>query len=341
MTPPTAHPCPACLSAQVEKVEAVSIDALAAAWAREQCHGEEGSFETVRSFISDDLGAEEVEFWMCLRCGLEHARPMRSWSSTHYPQERHGLGFDHERASQIIEGLPGSRILEIGCSDGLFLERGRSLGHEMVGVDFSAACVEAARERGLTAHRADVGDLTALFGGESPFDVVAMFQLIEHLREPDRVFEQVGELAGPNSMLIVGCPADLRYTRAFEHPHRVRRSDFWDYPPQHTLRWTPRALELFLGRHGWRVESAVYEPLSITGAAAHLACLRGLGNGRSPGRWRRRLETCLLMLKLAGARRRLTGIRLLVTARRAAAPQARRAPAGQTADRQDYALAPN
>lgn len=310
--------CPACLSPELEMVESVSIDSLAAAWAREACHGEGAGPEIVRSFIYEDLKAEEVEFWACRRCGLEHARPMLSWSAGHYPQEQHGLGFDHEVASRILGGLPRSRVLEIGCADGLFLQRGQSLGHEMVGVDFSAAGTGAARARGLNAYRADVGEIAGLFGGRRRFDVVALFQLIEHLREPDRVFEQIGELARAGTLLVIGCPADLRYTRAFDHPQRVRLSDFWDYPPQHTLRWTPKSLELFLGRHGWQVESTAYEPLSVTGAAAHLVCLRGLAADRRQTRWRRRLETCAWMLRLAGAkhRRRLTGIRLLVTARR-------------------------
>ena len=317
--------CPACASAELELVEAVSIDPLADHWSRESFRGEGEGFETVRAFIEEDLGQAHVEFWMCRRCGLEHARPMSSWSSGHYPHEEHGLGFDHAAAADILGRMPRSKVLDIGCADGLFLERGAALGHEMTGIDFSAEDVEAARRRGLDARLADVGEIGRLFDGPQGFDVVTLFQVIEHLREPDRVFEQIAAVARAGALLIVGCPSDVRYTRAFNHPQRVERSDFWDYPPQHTLRWTPKALEIFLARHGWRVESVIYEPFSVTGAAAHLATLHGLASAWYEKRWRRRLVTLGWWLRAGGAKytRKITGIRLLVTARRVTPPGGR------------------
>jgi SAM-dependent methyltransferase len=313
--------CPACASTELELVEAVSIDPLADLWTRESFPGKDGGFEAVRAFISEDLGQAHVEFWMCRRCGLEHARPMSSWSSEHYPQEVHGLGFDHFAAADILKRMPQSRVLDIGCADGLFLERGATLGHEMTGIDFSAEDVESARRRGLDAHLADVGEIEQLFDVPQNFDVVTLFQVIEHLREPDHVFEQIARVAGASALLIVGCPSDMRYTRAFNHPQRIGRSDFWDYPPQHTLRWTPKALEIFLARHGWRVESVTYEPFSVAGAAAHLTTLHGLASTWHGKRWRRRLVTLGWLLRAASAKctRKITGIRLLVTARRVTA----------------------
>jgi hypothetical protein len=109
---------------------------------------------------------------------------------------------------------------------------------------------------------------------------------------------------------MLGCPSARRYTRSFSHPDLIGSSDFWDSPPQHSLRWTPAALEAFLARHGWQGGRAAYEPLAPVHAAAHLA---GISKYESP--WRRRAATLgfLAGLKL----RRPSGIRLYFSAQRA------------------------
>ncbi|HEY0546078.1 MAG TPA: class I SAM-dependent methyltransferase [Pyrinomonadaceae bacterium] len=309
--------CPACKSQIARRVETVSAETLAAAWAREKCHGADANCETIHQYLLADLDSHEVEFWQCQGCGLEFAQPMRSWSARHYPVEQHYLGFDHQVALSDLALMSRVRVLDIGCADGQFLERGTALGHEMIGVDFAAEDVEAAQGRGLNAYVADVNEIGRMFADQPKFEVITLFQIIEHLNEPDAIFSQLNEIAAVDGRLIVGCPSNLRYTRFFKHQQRIQRSDFWDYPPQHTLRWTPKALEIFLQRHGWQTESVLYEPCTIFSAAAHLAGLDRPA-ARKQGRFRHRLNVLKWMLKVAGLKlfKRTTGVSLLVCARR-------------------------
>lgn len=316
MTPPSS--CPACRSRAVKCVESVTVEALAEAWAREACHGEDSSVETIRQYLHSDLKAIEVEFWQCQDCGLEFANPMRSWTANHYPMERHTLGFDHLATLANLSAMASTRILDIGCADGQFLARASALGHDVTGIDFAAEDVETARQRGLQAYAAEVDQIGKMFKGKRKFQMITLFQLIEHLNEPDRVFSQVSELAEKGGRLVIGCPSDLRYTRRFAHPQRLERSDFWDYPPQHTLRWTPKALAAFLLRHGWEIEAVTYEPLALIGAAAHLAGIERLVAGTPVKCWPHRLRTLGWLVKVAGGNvfGHVTGVRLLVTGRR-------------------------
>lgn len=310
--------CPACRSREVKCVESVTVDALAEAWAREACHGEDSSVETIRQYLLSDLNAIEVEFWQCQDCGLEFANPMRSWTANHYPMEPHSLGFDHLATLANLSAMPPTRILDIGCADGQFLSRATALGHDVTGIDFAAEDVATARQRGLQAYVAEVDQIGKMFKGQRKFQMITLFQLIEHLNEPDRIFSQLSELADTGGRLVIGCPSDLRYSRRFAHPQRLERSDFWDYPPQHTLRWTPKALTAFLLRHGWEIETVAYEPLTLIGAAAHLTGLQQRATDPPISDWRRRLRTLAWLVKVSGSRvcGQVTGIRLLVTGRR-------------------------
>jgi SAM-dependent methyltransferase len=267
--------------------------------------------------VRADLGAERVVFLRCTRCGAEQARPARAWSAGHYPPEAYGIAWDHLRALERLRREAPLSLLEVGCAEGAFLALAEGAGHRALGVDFSAAAVARARARGVDARVGDVAEV-ARFGRDAPFGAIALFQVIEHLEAPDRVFDALAALAAPGALLFVGCPAPHRYTRRLPHRERLGDSDFWDWPPQHVLRWTPEALGIFLGRHGWRVESVTEEPFDATGGAAHLAAVAGAGR-----EWYRRgvprravtagYRALLGALRLTG---RATGLRMLAVARR-------------------------
>jgi len=229
--------------------------------------------------------------------------PCHTWSALHYPHEPHGLGWDHQQALAELTSMPPARVLDVGCADGQFLALAASAGHTVTGVDFSPEDIEASRRQGFEAYVADLSKDNALVAGNRRFDVITLFQVIEHLEAPDLVFEQLGRLAAPGASLMIGCPSSRRYTRAFQHPEMVGASDFWDCPPQHSLRWTPAALDAFAARHGWSVRHVAFEPVAPIHAAAHLA-----GLSEHSSKFARRVATLSFLLGLKF--RSVTGIRL-------------------------------
>ncbi|HKO97127.1 MAG TPA: class I SAM-dependent methyltransferase [Pyrinomonadaceae bacterium] len=248
---------------------------------------------------------------------------MRSWTSTHYPEEVQDLGFDQQQALRRLARLPRKRVLEIGCSDGRFLAKAESLGHQATGIDFSPFAVKRARANGLDVRDCNLKEIMSGLARSEKFDAIALFQVIEHLEEPKEIFSQLHSFAAPDASLFVGCPSHLRFARRFRHPQRVGLSDFWDYPPQHTLRWNPESLRRFLENHGWTVEATEFEPFKLVGAAAYMTALYGLDSGWYRKISKRRIETLKWMGRLLWqkALHQVTGIRLFVEARLANSPE--------------------
>jgi hypothetical protein len=110
------------------------------------------------------------------------------------PDEEYGVAWDHLRALELLAASAPLRLLEIGCAEGRFLERAAGLGHRATGLDFNAAAVRSARARGLDARQGDVASLHAALEPGERFQAVAMFQIIEHLCDPDALFAALGSV---------------------------------------------------------------------------------------------------------------------------------------------------
>lgn len=141
----------------------------------------------------------------CKQCGMTYVNPRLSserlhemyqeeyWSSDRakefgyasYLAERENYEHTYRRRSTTIDryhGEPG-RVLDVGCAAGFFLSVMKAKGWETSGVEISKPMVDYARD---TLGLPDVrhGDLTTLEIDEAGYDVITMWDVIEHLEDP-------------------------------------------------------------------------------------------------------------------------------------------------------------
>lgn len=103
--------------------------------------------------------------------------------------------------------VPGARVLDIGCYTGDILDYLPDHIH-YIGVDSIAEALEVARKRGADeTHVVDLerGDLPTL----EAVDVVLACELLEHLRDPARLLEQVKPLLKPDGRVLVSLPNEV------------------------------------------------------------------------------------------------------------------------------------
>jgi 2-polyprenyl-3-methyl-5-hydroxy-6-metoxy-1,4-benzoquinol methylase len=113
-----------------------------------------------------------------------------------------------------------SRILDFGCADGIFLDWLLSRGvaqDRLYGIDISEEMVQIARRKG---YRAVSAASQADFSGEK-FDLVAMWDVLEHLLNPIETLRQLTHFLTPGGQLLLQTPragflADI-LGEAFEH----------------------------------------------------------------------------------------------------------------------------
>ena len=111
----------------------------------------------------------------------------------------------HERDWDYMRFLvsPGSRILDLGCGTGrLLAELSPSRG---VGIDFSGAMIEVAREANpaFEFHLGDIEDSSVLAAIEGPFDAVILADTVGSLDDVESLLNNLRPLVGSETRLIV------------------------------------------------------------------------------------------------------------------------------------------
>lgn len=146
-----------------------------------------------------------------------------------------------------IRHLPsGFRILEVGCGSGNVLRTlhrlGAGRGH-VEGVEVSAAACEVARDRtGLVVTNGHLADMPTL----EPYDIIAAFDVLEHIADEAAVLGQMRERLAQRGRLILTVPA-----------HPSLWSSF-DVASEHYRRYTPRTLTKALVASGFEIEYLTY-----------------------------------------------------------------------------------
>ena len=79
---------------------------------------------------------------------------------------------------------PGSDVLEVGCGNGKTLAALKAIGCNVIGVDFSEEAVVSCRQLipGVDVRQ---GDILGLEFGDSSFDSVVLFHVLEHVLPED------------------------------------------------------------------------------------------------------------------------------------------------------------
>jgi SAM-dependent methyltransferase len=182
------------------------------------------------SAVGEYLRADLGTILRCASCEAvflppeRQAAPAESLYGAEYFTEREGYffhdgvvdGSGHESAHvadfraglDLIEahgeGAGRGSLLDVGCATGSFLRVAQAKGWRCSGVEVSAFAAAEARERtGCDVFCGKLED--APFDGGS-FDVITMWDLLEHLPDPLDGLERARRLLKPSGLLLVNTP---------------------------------------------------------------------------------------------------------------------------------------
>jgi len=254
---PVEAECPACHAGRAERLYRVEAAEAAQHYVlRERAPDRH---EALRQHIETLWGGPSCDVLRCTSCGMGFASPYvagdarfyeLAYERTGYPTDR----WEFVRTLQAIDQAdlpPGFSCLEVGAGDGAFLRRltpARTPASTRLATEFSDYGRRAIEALGVRCVAEDVRALPPDVP-EAPFDVVCLFQVLEHLDGLDDLFRQLDGLTRPAAHLFIAVPNDARVE--FNEMH----GSLLDLPPNHVGRWTRAAFDALAQRHSWRVVS--------------------------------------------------------------------------------------
>jgi SAM-dependent methyltransferase len=101
----------------------------------------------------------------------------------------------------LLPGIETPRLLEVGCGFGYFLDVAFEEGFSVTGLEFNEYAV--ARLRKKYAFPVHSGALETTPLGVASFDAAALFDVIEHLRDPFGALDKLHQTLAPGGLLVI------------------------------------------------------------------------------------------------------------------------------------------
>jgi cyclopropane fatty-acyl-phospholipid synthase-like methyltransferase len=173
-------------------------------------------------------------------------------------------------------GLEGGVLLDVGCGPGFFLNVARANGWDTQGLEISDAASHFARETlrlPVTTMSIDAAALAA-----EQFDLVTMWDVLEHVADPARALNTVRAALRPGGGLVL-TTGDVESAVARASGERWHLYNF----PEHFFFHTERSLRGIAEQAGLRVvavhRDAMIVSLSYAIERVARSCLGGFGRG--------------------------------------------------------------
>lgn len=157
---------------------------------------------------------------------------------------------------------PG-RLLDVGCGEGMFLSVAQENGWQVSGLELDAERAGVACER-YGIHDIHSGVLEEAPFARGQFDVITMWDVIEHVPVPAETVAKVGELLAPGGLLIMITPNIDGLFPRLSYSYG-KRYDYWRHPepPYHLYQFSKRTIRRLLTDAGFSVEKIVDQRISF------------------------------------------------------------------------------
>lgn len=223
-----------------------------------------------------EMEKDHLHLVRCKRCNLVFVNPIfdevhyhQIYSSETYQEIVRDLGeasheyrmsrFGVERVSimrrYLSSEIPSPTYLDVGCSTGFVVEAAAKVGWRATGVDLNPSAVEFGKRRGLDL------SLCSLFeaGFESEyFNVISLFEVLEHLPDPKKILEHTLSLLKPGGIIFI-------YVPNYDSASRILlgKDAHFLWPTHHLTYYTIETISYLLHSFNLKIEMVMTEGLDI------------------------------------------------------------------------------
>ena len=146
-----------------------------------------------------------------------------------------------DRIARVMKFKRSGKWLDVGCGAGRDLDLAVEKGFEGYGVELSDVKKDFYKNKKFTVH---VGSFENTPFPPNSFDVISMWDVLEHVEEPNHVLAKVGALLKPEGLFVAKVP---NHASLYRRLHGV----WWDmYHPLHLYYFTRDTMGKLLSKHG-------------------------------------------------------------------------------------------
>jgi len=207
------------------------------------------------------------KIWKCKGCGMLSLFPLPELFETKAVYEKEyfaggskGFGYiDYNNDKEAMRGVfeeylnriakiskpKGEKLLDIGAATGFFLKIARSRGYEVSGIEISDYAASMGRKDGLNI---TTGTIQTVPLENNKFDVVTMWDVIEHLHNPKGDLSKINSRLKKGGILAINTPdCGSLYARLLGSKWHLL------VPPEHIYYFNKNSLKLILEKTGFEV----------------------------------------------------------------------------------------
>ena len=203
----------------------------------------------------------------CERCGLVYAEKAgpgvlkalytesyyRQGAYADYLGDRVAIRKNAARVLKHLERLvEGRTLLDVGCAAGFFLDAARAHGWAVKGLEFSEYAADYARRE--LQLRVDTGSIVDPPKDLPTFDVITMWDTIEHLERPDLALAHIRRLLRPEGVCVLSTGDHASLMRRLTGKNWRLFSD-----PTHNFFFDHSTMETLLRQAGFRMTSITHQ----------------------------------------------------------------------------------
>lgn len=209
----------------------------------------------------------EINISKCRGCGFQFMNPQYTdgYLSEYYSQYLNGEDFDlwheallerhHFYFSLFEKYINSGKVLDVGCGNGYLLEVAISRGWSARGYDVDEKSTQAVSVR--LGVEVDHGDFISGNLGDG-YDLVIMYQVLEHLKDPNKYLRKIHSILKTDGYLFVAVPNIKSLSNRLKYyleQKGLRRKNIGKYydSVHHVLYFEPQTLAALLGQHGFEV----------------------------------------------------------------------------------------
>jgi SAM-dependent methyltransferase len=255
--------CPICHHPKAHVL--YSVDSPTAA--RHFCAHDEQRFNHLKSIIESLWNSPKALFIQCQQCLFSYAYPFVEADKRFYEvaylhpnyvpwKWEYQITYDEIKRIYYSAKQVNFTLLEIGAGDGAFIKKISpqfTAKDKILCVEYSSYGKQEIGHYGIPCISEDIRTLKSA-AYHNFFDVICMFQVLEHMSDIDSLFRQLTLITKNRGLLFIAVPNYKQ--REFYDQQGIRE----DIPPIHIGRWNKNCFNIIAHRYGWSIERHEFEP---------------------------------------------------------------------------------